>query len=560
MLLTITTTHRPATDLGYLLHKHPGRLQSFPQSSGVAHVFYPQADDDRCTVALLLEVDPVALVRGRREGDTGFPLGRYVNDRPYAASSLLAVALKSVFTTAAAGVCRQRPELVEVPLPLEIGLPALPVGTVPGSTVPGPAASPDAAPSLDAASSPDTDPRSPAAAALVERLFAPLGWAVDAVAHPVDPQVPQWGDAPVVTVTLRGTVRLADALHQLYVLLPVLDGGQHYWVADAEVDKLVRAGSGWLAGHPERELITHRYLAGQRDLTRDARERLGPPTRGAADRGESDQADGADLARLLDDAASPATVDHGPVDHGPVGPESPAVVERDRISLRQHRHAAVLEAVRSLRPRVVGDLGCGSGALVADLVALPGVQQVVATDVSAGALAALARRLHLDEPADGPGAPRLPDAGTYSTDPYSGGDGGRTGGPGERIRVFQSALTYRDPRLAGLDVAVLMEVVEHIDPDRLPAVERSVFGDAAPGAVVITTPNVEYNVRYPRLPAGDRRHPDHRFEWTRDEFAAWTERVAATYGYTVRRRPVGEVDPQVGAPTQLAVFTREVNR
>ena len=491
MLLTITTTHRPATDLGYLLHKHPGRVQSFPQSSGVAHVFYPQADDDRCTVALLLEVDAVALVRGRRESDTGFPLGRYVNDRPYAASSLLAVALKSVFTTAAAGVCKLRPELVDVALPLEIGIPALP-----------------------------GDP------GLIGRLFGPLGWTVDAVVAPVDPEVPGWGDAPVATVTLRGTLRLADALHQLYVLLPVLDGGQHYWVADAEVDKLVRAGAGWLADHPERDVITRRYLAGQRDLTRDALARLDSSDGGGGSAG------GADLANVLVRAGEEQADAPGrrPL---PAAPDTTG-----RVSLRRQRHTAVLDAVRDLRPRVVGDLGCGSGALVADLAALPGVQRVLAADVSAGALTAAARRLHLDEPSD----PADQD------------------GPGERIRLLQSALTYRDPRLAGLDVAVLMEVVEHVDPDRLPAVERTLFGDAAPAAVVLTTPNVEYNVRYPSLPAGDRRHPDHRFEWTRDEFAEWADRVAGTYGYRVEVRPVGDVDPQVGAPTQLAVFTREVNR
>lgn len=499
MLLTITTTHRPATDLGFLLHKHPGRVQSFPQSSGVAHVFYPQADEDRCTVALLLEVDPIALVRGRRETETGFPLGRYVNDRPYVASSLLAVALHKVFATASAGICRSRPELAANPLPLEIGIPALPG---------------------------DVD--------LVGRLFTPLGWSVEVTAAVLDPQVPAWGDAPVVSVRLRGTVRLADALHQLYVLLPVLDGGQHYWVDEDEVDKLVRAGAGWLGEHPERDLITSRYLAGQRDLTRDALGRL-----------DADEASsgGADLAYpQLPDAAEGAGMTSGsPSETGGAA----------RVRLRELRHTAVLDAVHAARPRVVGDLGCGSGALVADLAALPGVERVVATDVSAGALAAAARRLHLDD-----------DAVADRFDRSDGPPGHGTPPPGreQRIRLFQSALTYRDPRLAGLDVAVLMEVVEHVDPDRLPALERAVFADAAPATVVVTTPNVDYNVLYPALVAGSRRHPDHRFEWTRAEFAAWSDRVAAAHGYTVARHPVGPVDEHVGAPTQLAVFTREVSR
>ena len=101
-----------------------------------------------------------------------------------------------------------------------------------------------------------------------------------------------------------------------------------------------------------------------------------------------------------------------------------------------------------------------------------------------------------------------------------------------------------------------MEVIEHLDPDRLPSLERSVFGHARPGAVIVTTPNSEFNVRYPNLAAGALRHPDHRFEWTRAEFGAWASRVATAYGYAVSFRPVGDVDPDLGPSTQLALFTR----
>ena len=215
VLLTLTTTHRPATDLGYLLHKNPARAQSFPQSYGVAHVFYPEADDDRCTAALLLDIDPIDLVRGSRgRGSADFTLGQYVNDRPYAASSLLAVALGQVFRTAMRGDCRARPELAAAAIPLEIVVPALPCRGGPS---------------------------------LAEDLFGPLGWTVTAAPVPLDPAFPDWGDSRYVRLTLRGTVRLAEALQHLYVLLPVLDDAKHYWVATDEVDKLVRAGEGWLA-------------------------------------------------------------------------------------------------------------------------------------------------------------------------------------------------------------------------------------------------------------------------------------------------------------------------
>jgi 3' terminal RNA ribose 2'-O-methyltransferase Hen1 len=126
----------------------------------------------------------------------------------------------------------------------------------------------------------------------------------------------------------------------------------------------------------------------------------------------------------------------------------------------------------------------------------------------------------------------------------------------ERVRLVQSSLTYRDERIAGYDAAVLMEVIEHVDPPRLEALARSVFGYAAPGTVVVTTPNVEHNVRYPDLPAGTMRHHDHRFEWTRAQFRDWAEALATRYGYTVRYLPVGVDDPEVGPPTQLAVFTK----
>lgn len=236
VLLTMTTTHRPATDLGYLLVKHPDRVHTAGTSVGTAHVLYPEATEQRCTAALLLEVDPTRLA-ALRGGGASAGLGRYVNDRPYAASSLLAVALSRVFSSALRGVSRDRPELADTAIPLTVHVPA--VGCPTG---------------------------------LVERVFAPLGWRVEV--RPV-PAVPaDWGESGYVSVTLHGSLRVADALNHLYVLLPVLDGSKHYWISDDEVDKLLRAGSGWLAGHPERELISNRYLARQRGLARQAIDRL----------------------------------------------------------------------------------------------------------------------------------------------------------------------------------------------------------------------------------------------------------------------------------------------
>lgn len=471
MFLTLTSTAPNATDLGFLLHKHPERVQSFPLSVGTAHVFYPEASAQRCTVAVLLEVDPIGLVQGKRFRGDGSVLAAYVNDRPYAASSMLAVALGRVFSTAMTGRCAARPDLEGVALPLQVHLPSVP---------------------------------SHGGTALVERLFGPLGWQVQASGHALDPQIPQWGTSRYVDLHLTGTLPLDQALTHLYVLLPVLDGSKHYWVSGDEVDKLVRVGGAWLHQHPERDLITRRYLANQRSYVSDATERL-------AARDDCANEDSAN-----EDPANENLVADVPV----TGAPSP---------LAALRRAAVLgELTRADVHRIV-DLGCGQGALLRELIADASFTEIVGVDVSARELARAAKRLNLD---------RLPDS------------------QRARLTLLQSSVTYRDTRLAGYDAIVLMEVIEHLDSQRLPALERTVFGDAAPRFVVLTTPNAEYNVRFPGLAAGAMRHPDHRFEWTRTEFGRWAKQVARTYGYDVGHLPVGDDDPQVGPPTQMAVFRR----
>jgi 3' terminal RNA ribose 2'-O-methyltransferase Hen1 len=478
VFLTITSTAAPATDLGYLLHKHPERVQTFDTAAGPARVFYPEADEGRCTAALLLEVDPVGLVRSVKGRSDAFSLGQYVNDRPYAASSLLAVALGKVFRTAMSGRCDARPELVDVQLPLEIHVPALPCRGGPR---------------------------------LASALFEPLGWEVRADPVPLDPELPGWGDSRYVDLRLAGRVRLADALNHLYVLLPVLDDAKHYWVGPDEVDKLVRAGGGWLASHPERELISRRYLAHRRALTASALARL---------------------AELDDFPQEGGEVgDDQPVPAGQVGTNDPRHAGQTRPNdLASVRREVVVEVLREVGARRVADVGCGEGALVGRLLKEAGVELVVAADVSSVALERLERRLRVEEFSDR---------------------------QRERLSVIQSSVTYSDERLAGLDAIVLMEVIEHVDPPRLPALGRVVFGAAKPAAVVVTTPNVEHNVRYPALAEGEFRHPDHRFEWTRAEFRAWASQVAAEFGYDVAFRPVGPDDPEVGPPSQLALFRRE---
>ena len=458
MLITITTTHRPATDLGYLLAKHPDKIQQFDLPHGRATVFYPEAAAKRCTAALMLEIDPVKLTRGRQ----GAPMQQdYVNDRPYAASSYLAAAVNRVYRSACAGQSRERPALADTPIPLEIRLPAV---------------------------------RCDQGGNFLRRLFQPLGYQIEIEQPPLDPAFPQWGASPYAALALRRRATLQETLRQLCVLLPALDGQKHYWVNDDEIDKLLRHGAGWLDAHPEKETIASRYLKKRRDLVRQAMERMPSP------------------------------------DQEPAEPEAPAAREtrlEKPLNLAEARIQSVIRALKDLGANSVADLGCGEGRLLTALAQEPAITRITGLETALQPLATARRRLA-----------RRPET------------------QQAKITLLHGSLSYRDDRLAGHAAAVLMEVIEHIDPARLDAVAAAVFGAAAPAAVIITTPNREYNRRF-NLPDGELRHHDHRFEWTRPQFRQWAEKTAATYNYAPEFAPIGDPDPELGPPTQMAVFRQQ---
>ncbi|MDX2288819.1 MAG: 3' terminal RNA ribose 2'-O-methyltransferase Hen1 [Hyphomicrobiaceae bacterium] len=498
MLLSITSTHRPATDLSYLLHKNPVRVHETELSFGSALVFYPEVSEARTTAALVLDVDPVALVRGKGQGE-GL-LDQYVNDRPYVASSFLSVAIAKALRNALNGSSKERPDLAATAIPLRAHVLPLPVRG-----------------SRD----------------LVTALFQPLGYDVGVEDIPLDETLgylgPEWAHSPYVSLTLSGTVRLSELLSHLYVLIPVLDSKKHYFVDRQEIEKLIDKGGSWLAAHPARELIATRYLRQQRTWAREALTRL------AEDDAIDDVLEETARIEAAGEAAptpatrpKPESTDDADAAAFPA-PRKDAAEEALEQPIRLHdlRLDTVAAIVADSGARRVVDLGCGSGKLLARLMKVKHLSAIVGVDVSMASLAMAARRLRLD---------RLPPR------------------QRERITLLQGALTYRDRRIEDHDAIALVEVIEHLEIDRLRAMERAVFEHAHPALVVVTTPNVEYNVRFPGLAPGTLRHADHRFEWTRHEFLTWAESVADRHGYRVELSGLGEADVDVGSPSQMAVF------
>lgn len=465
MLLTISTTYKPATDLGYLLYKNPAAVQSFDLPFGKAHVFYPEATEERCCAALLLDIDPISLVRGRKGSYADGSLEHYVNDRPYVASSFLSVAIANVFGSALSGKSKERPELVQQPLPLEATVSA--VECRGGEDV-------------------------------LRRLFEPLGYTVDVTGHKLDETFEEWGASRYYSLALSGNCTVHDLLSHLYVLIPVLDNDKHYWVGEEEVGKLLRHGEGWLSKHPERTLITNRYLQNKRHLATLALQRL-----------------------CEEDAADPDVKEEKHAN------EEEAVEKP--ISLNERRLGMVLAVLKETNAKRIIDMGCGEGRLIGRLFQEKDFAEIVGIDVSYRCLERAKERLKYE---------RIPER------------------QKERIKLLQGSLTYRDKRFEGFDAATCIEVIEHLDPPRLTAFERVIFEFARPRTVIMTTPNVEYNSQFETLPAGKLRHRDHRFEWTREEFQDWASAVCNRHGYSVRFLPVGDEHPEVGAPTQMGIFTR----
>ena len=479
MLLTITAEGENAAALSFLLHKHPDKLQQVELSVGAASIFYPECRKEKVTAALLLDIDPIGMVRNAKNfAGKDFLLGQYVNDRPYVASSFVSSAISKAFSSAMNGSCKEYPEFIDMPLALTAKISVLPA------------------------------PRG--GGLLIKRLFEPLGYTVEAERHLLDTQFSEWGYGKYFTLTLKNTLSLKELLSHLYVLIPVLDNEKHYFITQNEVEKLLQKGKGWLEQHPEREIIVSRYLINLKSLVRSAFEVLQAVEDGIIPDTDN-EAEQDELTKIEDTAAAHTQLQK---------------VKKER--LHDIRLKLVTEKLKQSGAASVIDLGCGDGKLLRLLLKEKQFTRIAGTDVSYSELEKSQDKLHWNE---------MPEK------------------QRERLSLFQSSLTYRDKRFSGFDAAAVVEVIEHLDPNRLPALEKSLFTYAKPQTIVLTTPNREYNVRYENLSAGKVRHSDHRFEWTRSEFEAWAERVARENNYTVAFFPVGEEEENIGAPSQMAVFT-----
>ncbi|MDR2902979.1 MAG: 3' terminal RNA ribose 2'-O-methyltransferase Hen1 [Clostridiales bacterium] len=458
MILTITYKGENTQNIGFLLHKNPARPQVVALNHGKAYVFYPEVSDEKTTVALVLDIDPIDLARGKA-GSAGGGLFDYVNDRPYVSSSFMSTAINRVFGTAMTGRGDDFQALADAKLDLTATITMLPCKS-------------------------DNE--------MLNRVFEPLGYEVRFEQFVSDEKFPAWGESKCVNLTIHGVQKLSDLLHHIYVLIPVFDRNKHYWIGKEEVEKLLRHSEDWLKDHPEKAFITGRYLNRSRSLLNMAFERL----------------------RTADEASETE--------------EKAAVQIENRPNLNKQRLDSVITAVKACEAKTVIDIGCGEGNLLALLMKEPTIRKISAADVSFSVLEKAKAKIKFD---------RLSDT------------------LRDKVNLFQGSLTYRDKRFTGYDAACVIEVIEHLDLSRLNAFERVLFEYARPKTVILTTPNKEYNQNYQNLAADRLRHGDHRFEWTRQEFKDWANRISEKFGYAVAFSEIGDIDENCGSPTQMGVFS-----
>lgn len=462
MLIAITVTGKDAKSLSYILGKHPDHVFIREFSAGNMTVSFPEYSDERATAALLIQVDTIGMVRGEWKGVSA----SYIDPRPYVSSSLTSVALKeayrSSFTTKSKEPAVAAMMERELPISVEFSSLWCKIGEEG-----------------------------------IRTLFEPLGYSVACRELPFASDWLEGERSALFNATLTGKQTIAALLNHLYVLLPVIGKGKHYFVEEAEVAKLLQHGAGWLENHPAKERIVSRYLVHRRSLIEEALEQLA---------GEES-----------DDPAE----------------ENARESEFERpIRLQEERLQTAMAVLKTLDPPPlrIGDLGCGTGDFMRIIMDERMPAEVVGMDVSSRSIQIAEKKLRI---ATRPEWQR------------------------PKVSLLHGSLVYTDLRLKELDTLVLLEVIEHVDPPKLPIIEHNIFEYLKPCHVMISTPNKEYNPLFPNMEKDRFRHDDHRFEWTREEFRRWTSAIIEKYPYTVEIYPVGKQDEQAGPPTQMAVFRRK---
>ena len=467
MLLTITCKGEHASELSFLLHKNPYKVQEFNVIMGKAYVFYPKVSDIETTVALLADLNPIDLVKGKEgvKQDSYYTLFDYINDRPYSINSFTSSIISKVFNTACAGKCEHLPELVKTELDLSCTLYALPVKG-----------------RLD----------------MINKIFEPLGYEVSYEEKILDSEFEEFGKSSYVDLTIHNEhITLYNLLNQIRILIPVFDKEKHYYVDEKEVDKLIRLSIDWLKDHPEKNRIVGRYFSKDKKLAVKALEAL-----------KIDEIKNDDIEE--DNTTSEKTIEK-------------------KVRLNDQRLETVKKTIIENNCKTVLDYGCGEGNLESILANESSISQITFTDISFNALKNTKFRIRSK----------------MKNEDYD-----------NKFSSFQSSLLYRDERCRNFDCICLIEVIEHIELNRLDTIVENIFGYYKSKIIIITTPNREYNIKYEFLEEDKLRHPDHRFEFTRDEFYKFVNNIVDNdrYPYNAIIESIGEIDDTVGSPTMMAVF------
>ncbi|MFN8672328.1 MAG: 3' terminal RNA ribose 2'-O-methyltransferase Hen1 [Candidatus Sericytochromatia bacterium] len=461
MLLSITCEDKNCQELSWILHKRPDKIQSFPIISGNAYVFYPEYSDNKVKVCLALDIDTINLVRKLRLPVASYALQHYVNDKPYTASSFMSSAIANVFSSALNGICKEKPEIVDLILPLEVEISVLKV--LGGE-------------------------------ALIKRLFEPLGYQIEVESFNLDEDFKNWGKSRYYKIKLKNNITIKELLSHLYVLIPVFDMDKHFYIGTTEVESFLKKGDKWLQIHPEKGAIVRRYF-----------KNLGKYSNLVLNR--------------LNDSLENTYQEM----------EIPKEIKEKKESLQKIRLNTVLEKLENLYTTSVVDIGCGEGMLLKLLKSKKRFEKICGTDVMYQNLLIAKDKLDLEETT------------THRAD---------------RIKLFQSSILYKDERLKEYETVCLIEVIEHIEEDRLDSLEEILFGYLNPKYAIISTPNAEYNAVYMPENPTNFRHDDHRFEWNRDQFRQWVNKICEKFSYSAEFFDIGDVHEKLGTPTQAVIFKR----